>query len=119
MRRLVCALFMLLSMSAIAAGQDDELQRLYSALNMLNQEQLSIYQQFQMVQELRRSSTPYGAPLYPQVIGYEEAVEAQRNALQRDESLYRQAGELLTKYNEIEDQKRPLQARIYELSRGK
>lgn len=118
MRHLSPAL--LLSLLSVTAAADDaaELQNLHAALNMLEQQQ-AIYQQFQMVQELRRSGTPCGAPLYPQVVGYDEAVAAQRNAAQRDASLYLQAGNLLARHNEIEDRKKPLQARIYELSLGK
>ena len=119
MRHFVPTLLLSLASAAVAADDGAELQNLHAALAMLNQQQQAIYQQFQMVQELRHSSAPYGAPLYPQVIDYEEAVEAQRNAMRRDESLYRQAGDLLTRYNEIEDRKKPLQARVYELSLGK
>ena len=117
MRHLSPALF--LSLLSVTASADDatELQNLHAALDMLNQQQQAIYQQFQMVQELRRSGSPCGSPLYPQVVGYEEAVAAQKSAVQRDESLFRQAGELLARHGEIEDRKKPLQARIYELSR--
>lgn len=116
MRHLSPAL--LLSLLSVTASADDttELQNLHAALGMLDQQQQAIYQQFQMVQELRRSGSPCGSPLYPQVVGYEEAVAAQRSAVQRDASLFRQAGELLARHGEIEDRKKPLQARIYELS---
>lgn len=122
MRRLILALFMLLSINAVAAGQDDELQRLHSALNMLDQEQLAIYQQFQMVQELRRSLPIYGTFVPPQLMGpppsYDEAVAAQKRAFLRDEALSEQASQLLDKYNEIEERKKPLQQKIYGLTQG-
>jgi len=51
MRYLSFALLLQLSFTA-AADNNTELEKLYSALNMLNQQQ-AIYQQFQMVQELR------------------------------------------------------------------
>ena len=120
MRYLSHALFLLLLSFSAAADDGAELENLYSTLNMLNQQQQAIYQQFQMVQELRRSPPPglYGAPLYSQgqVMNYEEAVAAQKSAIQREESLSQQADELLAQYNAIEDQKKPLQSRIYELS---
>ena len=51
MRPLVYALLLLqLSFSAAAADNNAELEKLYSALGMLNQQQQAIYQQFQMVQ---------------------------------------------------------------------
>jgi hypothetical protein len=123
MRRFSYALLLLqLSFAAVAADSATELQNLYNALNMLNQQQQAIYQQFQMVQELRRGSTPriYGTSTRPQLIGqitnYDEEIEAQKNAVLRGEQLYQQADLLLAKYNEIEELKRPLQRRIYDLS---
>jgi hypothetical protein len=126
MRYLSFALLLLLSFGAAAADNGTELENLYSALNMLNQQQQAIYQQFQMVQELRRSGGApllygtYGTPMQPQLIGeianYDEVVAAQKSAVLRGESLYQQADQLLAKYNEIEEMKKPLQLRIYDLS---
>lgn len=110
---------LLLGFSAAAADDATELQNLNTALNMLNQQQQAIYQQFQMVQELRRSSVPrfYGYPhRIGQVTDYEEAVQAQKNALLREQNLARQADRLLTEYDDIEAQKKPLRQRILELS---
>jgi hypothetical protein len=123
MRHLVYALLLLqLSFSAAAADNGAELEKLYSALNMLNQQQQSIYQQFQMVQEIRRGSVPllYGMPIPSQLNGqianYDAVVEAQKNAILRGENLSQQADQLLAKYNEIEEMKKPIQSRIYDLS---
>ena len=123
MRHLVYALLLLqLSFSAAAADNDAELERLYGALTMLNQQQQSIYQQFQMVQELRRGSISpfYGMPVPSQLGGevtnYDAAVAAQRNAIQRGENLSQQADALLARYNEIEEMKKPIQLKIYDLS---
>ena len=123
MRHLVYALLLLqLSFSAAAADNGAELEKLYSALNMLNQQQQSIYQQFQMVQEIRRGSVPllYGMPIPAQLNGqianYDAVVEAQKNAILRGEILSQQADQLLAKYNEIEEMKKPIQSRIYDLS---
>jgi hypothetical protein len=121
MRHASYALLLLLSSFAASADDSDELQNLYNALNMLNQQQQAVYQQFQMVQELRLSRTPqpqfYGLSARPgEIANYDEMVEAQRNAILRGESLYQQADQLLAQYNEIEDRKKPLQQRIYELT---
>lgn len=123
MRHLCYALLWLQVSFAAAAENGTELEKLYSALNMLNQQQQAIYQQFQMVQELRRSdSAPllYGMPMHPQLSGqianYDEVVAAQKSAVLRGETLYRQADQLLAKYNEIEEMKLPLQLKIYDLS---
>lgn len=123
MRHFVYALLLLqLSFPAAAADNGAELEKLYSALNMLNQQQQAIYQQFQMVQEIRRDNVPllYGMPIPSQLNGqmanYGEMVETQKNAIARGENLSRQADQLLDKYNEIEEMKKPLRSKIYELS---
>ena len=124
MRRLICALFMLSSFSAVAAGQDDELQRLHSALNMLNQEQGAIYQQSQMIPELRRSNYPpsYGA-LMPvpsgEIANYDDVVAAQNRVIRRNDELAQQALELVVRYGEIEEEKKPLQQQILRLTNRK
>ena len=123
MRYLIYALLLLqLSLSAAAADNSAELEKLYSALSMLNQQQQAIYHQFQMVQEIRRDSSarlegmPVPSQLNGQIANYSEMVETQKNAIERGENLSRQADQLLDKYNEIEEMKKPLQSKIYELS---
>lgn len=122
MRRLAYALLLLQLSFAAAADNGAELEKLYAALNMLNQQQQAIYQHFQMVQEIRRESVPllYGMPIPSQLNGqianYDAVVAAQKNAIVRGENLSRQADQLLAKYNEIEEMKKPLQAKIYELT---
>ena len=116
MRHFIYALLLLQLSFTAAADNGNELEKLYSALNMLNQQQQSVYQQFQMVQELRRGSAPmlYGMPLPPQLNGqianYDAVVEAQKSAILRGEYLYQQADQLLAKYNEIEEMKKYLNA---------
>ena len=122
MRRLIYALLLLQLSFTAAADNGTELEKLYSALNMLNQQQQAVYQQFQMVQEVRRSSVPmlYGMPMPPQpngqIANYDAVVEAQKSAILRAEYLYQQADQLLAKYNEVEEMKKPIQSRIYELT---
>jgi len=124
MRYLSYALLLLQLSFAAAADNGTELEKLYSALNMLDQQQQAVYRQFQMVQELRRSSAPlpyaYGTPMQPQLAGqianYDEVVAAQNSAILRGEYLYQQADQLLSRYNEIEEMKKPLQLKIYDLS---
>jgi len=123
MRHLFYSLLLLqLSFSAVAADNSAELEKLYSALSMLNQQQQAIYHQFQMVQEIRRDSSarlegmPVPSQLNGQIANYSEIVETQKKAIERGENLSRQADQLLDKYNEIEEMKKPLQSKIYELS---
>lgn len=128
MRYLSLALLLLMLQPGLspAADKSAELQALYNALNMLNQQQQAIYQQFQMVQEVRRIALPrygYSTPMLPQFMGppanYDEVVAAQKSAIRRDEDLSQQADQLLDKYNEIEEMKKPLQQKIYSLTLSK
>jgi ABC-type phosphate transport system auxiliary subunit len=122
MRYLIYALLLLPLSFAAAADNGTELEKLYSALNMLNQQQQAVYQQFQMVQEMRRANVPslYGMPVPAQPAGqpanYDAVVAAQKNAILREEDLSRQADQLLARYNGIEEMKKPLQSRIYDIS---
>lgn len=116
-------LLLFLSAAAMAADNTEELQRLHNALGVLNQEQQAVYQQFQMVQELRRANAQmaytgqFPQPQYMmEVPNYADAVEAQNKARRRNEDLAAQADQLYAKYAEIEGRKKPLLQRIYDLT---
>jgi len=118
--------FLLYSFTASAADNASELQSLYNAVNMLNQEQQTIFQQFQMVQEMLRRNTqsPYGSQgRQVQSMGdfpnYADVVEAQKGVIRREESLYQQADQLMAQYSQIEEQKKPLRERILSLTLSK
>lgn len=131
MRRLALILaLMFISFTAAAASDDEaELRRLQSALGLLNQEQQAVYQQFQMVQELRRANAQgLGGTLSSQLVppqysgtvpNYTDVVEAQSNLIRRGDELGQQAEQLYARYSEIEARKRPIQQRIYELTLSK
>ncbi len=117
---------LLFSFTASAADNSAELQNLYNALNMLTQEQQVIYQQFQMVQAMMRRTPQalYGSQgRQVQQMGefpnYFDVIEERKNVDRREEDLYRQSEELIAKYNQIEEQKKPLQERIYSLTLSK
>lgn len=124
MYRLILLFPLLLSFAATAATDSDaELQRLYSALDMLKQEQQAVYQQFQMVQELGRGNAMslYGVQtntMQPpgEIQNYVDVIEAQKRIIRRGEDFNRQAEQLYARYNEIEEKKKPLQQRVLELS---
>ncbi|MEN6586587.1 MAG: hypothetical protein ABFE02_11165 [Sulfuricella sp.] len=123
MRAIILIMFLLCNLNAAVADETNELQRLHSAVNMLNQEQQSIYQQFQMVQVLIRGN--FQVPIYSTQIqpmetmggvpAYADVIAAQKNAVRRGEELYKKANQLLVRYSEIEAEKRPLQQRILKL----
>jgi hypothetical protein len=116
--------FALLALSFTAVADDKaELQGLYAAVSALNQEQQSIFQEFQMVQELRRANeraffTGQVRPLQlaAEVPKYDDVIQAQKEVLRRGEELAQQTDQLYAQYNEIGVKKALLQQRILELT---
>jgi chromosome segregation ATPase len=119
----------LLLCSGLALGQEQEavdaqIKRLETALNRIQAEQQSVYHQFQMVQELRRTEVrqyqesiqvytpPATPPSYDDVVREKEAREARMRRY--DDEVER----LYDRYRELEEQKRPLLERLSELARG-
>lgn len=99
---------------AAQAAINAQVQRVQGALDRINMEQRSVYQQFQMVQEMRRNDTqqayqsslvytpPATPPNYDDLVRYNEEREARLR--QQSEELER----LYARYRELEEQKRPL-----------
>ncbi len=123
MRRLISILALLVLSFTAAADDKTELQNLYAAMNALNQEQQALFQQFQMLQELRRTNDrAFDAILLrpPQatteVPNYSDYVQAQRDAVRRAEELAQRTDQLYAQYGEIGAKKALLQQRIIELS---
>ena len=123
MRRLACLLTLLCLSFTAAADDKAELQNLYAAISALNQEQQAVFQQFQMLQELRRANdrafyasvlqlprSPYEVPNYADLVQY------QKEITQRGEELSQQTDQLYAQYNEIGAKKAFLQQRIFELA---
>jgi len=123
MRRIVL-IFALLVLSFGAAADDrTELQELHAAVNALNQEQQALFQQFQMLQELRRANdqAAYAAQLRPaqstsEVPNYADSVQAQKDLARQGEDLAQQANQIYAQYKEIGDRKTQLRQRILELT---
>ena len=125
---LTCILLLAAAVAAASdADRDDQLRRLEGAVSRLQQEQQSAYQQFGMVQELRRSLIQQTTPLpLPAVSGIDGDVpdydEQVRQRKQLEEQLRRYSVELdrlYARYRELEEQKRPLLDRISELSQSR
>jgi type II secretory pathway pseudopilin PulG len=114
----------------VADGQTDadaELRRVQAALNVIQQTQQGVYQQFQMVQELRRSELARADPFAPQAnVGiapppqdYNE-LQRQREAREnRIKDLSAELDRLYARYRELEEEKRPLLERMGEIGQGR
>ena len=123
MRSLICVLTLLCLGGGAFADDKSELQGLYAAVSALNQEQQSLFQQFQMLQELRRSNDRafYAGqlrqpPYTTEVQNYADTVQAQREVARRGEELAQQTDQLYVQYSEIGAKKALLQQRIFELT---
>lgn len=125
MRKIIWVLFLLVSSLTAAADDKDktELQGLYAAMNALNQEQQALFQQFQMLQELRRANdrvlyaSQLRPPLYTaEVPNYNDVIQAQREIVRRGDELAQQTDQLYAQYSAIGASKAQLQQRILELT---
>jgi hypothetical protein len=106
---------------------DAEARRIDAALGRINQEQQSVFQQFQMVQELRRAELARSDPFAPQSnVGiapppqdYNE-LQRQREAREnRVRDLTAELERLYARYQELEEQKRSLLERMSGLAGGR
>jgi hypothetical protein len=91
-----------------AAGDDAKV--LQEALSIINQEQQAVYQQFQMIQQLRRSNAE---PVLPPIGGgppgnYDDMVASRRAQVERDEAYARELRELYQRHQELERKKQPI-----------
>ena len=114
----LCALLVLLP--GARAADDTELKRLQNLLSVINQELQASYQQYQMASEARRYAlqtqlNDYLAPA--EIQQYEDFQRRQRDAARRDRELAEQMDRILARVRELEDQKKPVLDRIYEILR--
>ncbi|HET7061131.1 MAG TPA: hypothetical protein VFI43_03025 [Nitrosospira sp.] len=139
MKSSILTLFFLLTFSSIASAQaipppdprspprpqDVRIAQLQTRLNAINQAQQSMYQQFQMLQEMRRNEI---AGTFPQVlpggglsnlppISYDETVRLQRERQDRLQRYERDLDELYARYAELDEQKKAILDEIVELAK--
>ena len=104
----------LLAASAWPAGEiDQEMRRVEAALSRISQEQQSVYQQFQMVQEMRRSDERQMQPLQsytppPTPPNYDDVKREEAARAQRIKEYQYELDRLYARYRELEEQKKPL-----------
>lgn len=115
LRAVLFGLLALISFSAIA--DDAELRRLQSILATLNQQLTATYQQFQMVEQARRSVLQAQNAPHPGLDprSYDQQAEERDQAAQQEKSLSEQMNRLLAKAQEIEKQMNPILERIYQM----
>jgi hypothetical protein len=123
----IVAVFALLlsGMASADPATDAEIRRLESQLNLLQQEQQGVYQQFQMIQELRRTELEAQYPLViqnsPQYEmgsppNYDDVVRQKNEREYRMKQYTDQLNGLYARYQEIENQKRALLEQLNSLA---
>lgn len=107
---------------------DPRLAQLEMALNHLSQEQQAVYQQFQMIQELRRNEIQDSQPLTAQgylamggvkdvpPASYDDNIRLQRERTERIQQYTRDLNQLYARYAELGNQKRALLDQLTELA---
>lgn len=107
-----------------AAAQTDAAKRIRDALTLVQQEQQAVFQQFQMVRELRNEllAPPLTQPalsgyggIGQGVPNYEDVVAAQRYREQKLGEYGQQMEQLYARYQELDGQRRAL---VEELARA-
>lgn len=125
-RFLTLLLALLISAWAYADPQAEaEARRIEATLTRIQQTQASVYQQFQMAQELRRVEVakpdPAALPSTPQInaepLDYNELQRLRAEREQRIKDLDAEIERLYARYGDLEAQKEPLLSRLGELSR--
>jgi hypothetical protein len=106
---------------------DPQLVRLETTINKLQQEQQSVYQQFQMTEELRQieieeinsivtQNPATMTSVDPHLLNYDENIRLQRERQERIQLYTRDLGRLNSRYSELADQKKALLDQMIELA---
>ena len=107
---------------------DPRMAELEMALNHLSQEQQTVYQQFQMIQELRRNEIQDSQPLTVQgyltmggvkdapPTNYDDNIRLQRERTERIQQYTRDLNQLYARYAELGNQKKALLDQLTELA---
>ena len=114
LRYLPLVLVLIVAPAWPAESVPQQMRRVETALARITQEQQAIYQQFNMVQELRRNDErqllpplqSYTAPTSPP--NYDDVRRQEEARAQRVRELQLELDRLYSRYRELEEQKRPL-----------
>ena len=93
-----------------AQGTDEAVRALQQSLSLINQEQQAIFQQFEMIQQLRRANAEAATP----PIGggppgnYDDMAATKRTQAEREEAYVRELQDLYQRHRDLEQQKQPI-----------
>ena len=110
---LVAIVLAFLSITAHAQdSRDSEMRAIQAQLNVIQQQQQSLYQQFQMIQELQRQALQQGEKT---LINYDDAVRSRQEREGRIGQYSSDLNESYARYRAREEQKAPLLQRLNQL----
>ena len=126
MKQIILFLLLLASGAALAdANTQGKLEKLEAVLNGVRQEQQSVYQNYQMVKELRLMEVreasppalqyPYGMRMDTPPPNYDDVVRAQMEHEQRIQQYTSDLKNMSARYLELEGQRKALLEQIREL----
>ena len=114
------------SVPSVERKVDPRIAQLEMALSHVSQEQQSVYQQFQMLQELRRNETQDANMLVTQDMGgvkdmppisYDDSIRLQRERKERFQQQSRDLDRLYARYAELGEQKKVILDQLRELAK--
>lgn len=115
--------------ASVTPQPDPRIAQLEMALNKVQQEQQSVYQQFQMTLELRRYEIQEGNPVVLQgptgmggmrdspPINYDDMIRVQQERKERIQQYTRDINNLYSRYTELGERRRALMDQLMELAR--
>lgn len=128
MKRLFFGLLLfLLPAFAVAADNEKQLFELESAITQRQQEQQTLFQQFQMLQELRRheiaqddQAAPVGSglALSGEAPKYEDLARQRKDRVERIQRYTNELNELYARYQEMENERQALIEQLNGLKSG-
>jgi hypothetical protein len=113
LRWLLLAFALIAAPVSPAESVQQQMRQVELALGRISQEQQGLYQQFQMVQELRRNEDRQLLPMQTYTLpgtprNYEDVKREDETRALRLREFQSELDRLYTRYRELEDQKKPL-----------
>ncbi len=102
----------LVPLAALGAEPNPEIAAIQTQLVLIQQQENALFQEFQMLQELRRLTLQSDI----QTISYDDRVQAEQRRDQRVSDLAAELRDRYGAYRQLEEEKTPLIARLRELS---
>ena len=120
-------MLLLLCCGPVIADADPRIAELEAAYNRVHHEQVTLFQQFQMTQEMRRNELEQDSPIITRdyttmgidssrLLDYDENLRLQQARQQRLQSYDREIKQAYARYQELGDRKKALLEQIRELS---